>query len=301
MAKKGILYTIGSAVVFGFIPLLTMLVYQGGGSAMTVVFFRSFFVACILFVILRLSHISFSLQPRDIRNIWLISWFGTGLTTILLNQAYRYIDTGTATNLHFLYPLFVALLCRFFFRERLSHQRYLALGVAAMAIFIFLLEGGGGEPIGYGMAILSGLTYAFYMVWMEKSGLARMEAMKLSFYTAVFVSIEAGGVHVVSHSIVFDLPWPIYVLLVVIACASSFLAVIWMQKGIYYLGSTTASVFCLFEPITSLLCGFFFLGEPLSLYKVIGCLFILLSLLLFAWRPAASQAGNENKDKGETA
>src|SRR5699024_7893777 len=118
--KKGIAYTVGSALLFGFIPLITAVVYQQGIGAMTVAFFRSFIVMCVLFVLLRIRKVSLRLDSYQIKQILKISCFGTGATIILLNYSYLFIDTGTATSLHFLYPIFVALLCRWMYQERLN-------------------------------------------------------------------------------------------------------------------------------------------------------------------------------------
>ena len=59
MSKKGDIYTIGSAVLFGFIPLITSIVYKQRISAMTVAFFRSFIVMCVLFILLKIKGLYF--------------------------------------------------------------------------------------------------------------------------------------------------------------------------------------------------------------------------------------------------
>ena len=51
-------------------------------------------------------------------------------------------------------------------------------------------------------------------------------------------------------------------------------------KGIEALGSSTASIFCLFEPIGSVICGALFLHENLTLAKILGCLIIILAVVL---------------------
>ena len=50
-----------------------------------------------------------------------------------------------------------------------------------------------------------------------------------------------------------------------------------LQIGIRLIGSTKASILCLAEPITSVVCGVVLLNEQLSIMKLIGCAFILLS------------------------
>ena len=283
MSKKGIAYTVGSALLFGFIPLITAVVYQQGIGAMTVAFFRSFIVMCVLFVLLRIRKVSLRLDSYQIKQILKISCFGTGATIILLNYSYLFIDTGTATSLHFLYPIFVALLCRWMYQERLNRQKLIALGWAFIAIVCFILDHFEASILGYTFAILSGLTYAYYMVKVEKTGLVHIDAMKLSFYLSMVVSILCFILQFFIEPIQYIVSIKIYVLLIIIALSSSFLAVIFLQKGIQYLGSTNASIFCLFEPIVSLLCGVLFLNEELSIFKTLGCLCIICSLLIFIY------------------
>ena len=52
------------------------------------------------------------------------------------------------------------------------------------------------------------------------------------------------------------------------------------DEGIEALGSSTASIFCLFEPIGSVICGALFLHENLTLAKILGCLIIILAVVL---------------------
>ena len=54
-------------------------------------------------------------------------------------------------------------------------------------------------------------------------------------------------------------------------------AVALLQIGIRLIGSTKTSILCLAEPITSVVCGVVLLNEQLSIMKLIGCAFILLS------------------------
>lgn len=304
MKQKGIYYTIASALLFGITPLLTTLVYGFGANSLTVVFYRSLIVVFILGVLCFHRHISFLITRRQLMNIAFVSFFGSGLTTILLFASYEHIDTGTATSLHFLYPVFVALLCRVVYHERLGKQKVFALTLALFGMLLFLMGNAAGSMLGYAMAIASSITYAFYMVYLEKSGLAHMEPFLLSFYIGICITMETVVVHLIQPQLVFQLPPIAYVYLILVSICSSFLGVVWLQKGILYLGSSTASLFCLFEPLTSLVVGILCLQESLSIYKIIGSLFILIALACMSKPnkhreeiPSTPEESKEGKDK----
>ena len=282
MYTKGILYTVLSAVLFGITPLITTAVYGYGANSMTVVFYRSLFVIPMLAVIMKARGISFTISVRDLRNTGIIAVFGSGLTTILLFSSYTYIDVGCATTLHFLYPVFVSLLCFAVYHERLGRRKLLALGMAFVGALCFFDLTNTGSNTGLIMAASSALTYAFYMVQLEKTRLSHQNAYKISFYLAIFILLETLVYHLLFSSIQFILPWNAYLLILLLSLVSSFLAVVLLQKGIQKLGSSTASLFCLFEPITSVICGVFFLQEALTPAKAAGCLIILTALIIMS-------------------
>lgn len=278
--KKGYIYTALSAIIFGLMPLLTKIIIARGATSLTIPFFRVFYVTIVLFFVLKIKKIDLYLEKRDLISAILTSIFGSGLTIIILNESYNYVDTGIATSLHFLYPLFVAILCCFFYGEKIKKKQIISLSFALVGIICFMSKGN-GSLFGYFLAIASGLTYAFYLVKMDKSGLVKMNALKLSFYLALFTTIEIFTMNLFMQEVVFKMDVLSYTLLLVLALSSSFLATVLLQKGVLLLGSTRASFICLLEPVTSMIVGILWLNEALTFNKGLGGLAIIISLIIF--------------------
>lgn len=277
--KKGYIYTALSAIIFGLMPLLTKIIIARGATSLTIAFFRVFYVTVVLFFVLKIKKIDLRLEKRDFLSAILTSIFGSGLTIIILNESYNYVDTGIATSLHFLYPLFVALCC-FFYGEKIKKKQIIPLSFALVGIICFMSKGN-GSLFGYFLAIASGLTYAFYLVKMDKTGLVKMNALKLSFYLALFTTIEIFTMNLFMQDVVFKMDAIAYGLLLVLALSSSFLATVLLQKGVLLLGSTRASFICLLEPVTSMIMGILWLNEALTFNKGLGGLAIIISLIIF--------------------
>lgn len=278
--KKGYIYTALSAIIFGLMPLLTKIIIARGATSLTIAFFRVFYVTIVLFFVLKIKKIDLYLEKRDLLSVVLTSIFGSGLTIIILNESYNYVDTGIATSLHFLYPLFVAILCCFFYGEKIKKKQIISLSFALVGIICFMSKGN-GSLFGYFLAIASGLTYAFYLVKMDKTGLVKMNALKLSFYLALFTTIEIFTMNLFMQDVVFKMDILSYGLLLVLALSSSFLATVLLQKGVLLLGSTRASFICLLEPVTSMIVGILWLNEALMFNKGLGGLAIIISLIIF--------------------
>lgn len=172
---KGIFYTILSAVSFGIMPLLCSQAYDLGANAETLVFLRNVFAIMILFVLMKLKHISFAISRKDFKNTALVGIFGITLTALLLYNAYSYISLGTATTLHFLYPAFVALINYVFYKEHLAKSTVLVLLAATLGIFFFFEPGNGNSsnryPFSYAFQYLLRVLY-------DGCGAARLKSVK---------------------------------------------------------------------------------------------------------------------------
>lgn len=276
MKNKGIFYAIFSSVLFGITPALASYTYKLGSNAQTLTFYRDLMVIPVLAAIMLVCKISFKITPKQLLWIVLVGLFGKGMTTLSLYASYDYVGIGVATTLHFLYPVFVALICFAFFKEKLDLKKIIALAVASVGVLLFFEQGAGNSmAMGVILAVFSAITYAIYMIGIDKTGLTSLHPMALSFYLAIVVSSGMLAYNIPTQQIVFGLSAPAFLYTFIIAICTSILAVSMLQLGIKYLSATTAAIFSLFEPVTGCIAGALFLGENLTVAKLIGCAVIL--------------------------
>ncbi|MPQ43894.1 DMT family transporter [Clostridium tarantellae] len=295
--SKGILLTILSAIIFGFAFTLSPITYGDGGSnAVTLTFLRSFICIPILFIVLKIKKIPIKITKKELFNFFILGFIGAAVTTVTLNTSFAYIDVGIASTLHFVYPIFVTLGCVIFFKERLGKKKLIALIIATLGICCFF--GTSGEttsanlPLGISLAIFSGATYAFYIIFMDKSGLKDLNPFKASFYIAIVVSAIVGIYGIFTKELtIFNLTAKSWGLTILIAILCSFVAVSLLQVGIKHIGASTASILSTFEPITGVICGTLILGENFNLLKLIACALIFLGVGILV------SANNKNEDE----
>ncbi len=128
---------------------------------------------------------------------------------------------------------------------------------------------------GFSLALASALTFAYYMVTVEKSGLNRLHPFVITFYFAILVSASLW-----IYNGVFDLftmpgEWMTYGKMLLFSLLTSVAAMGLLQLGIRSLGAGDAAILCMFEPLTSFVSGPLFLHEEVSLLKVLGSVLIL--------------------------
>src|SRR5699024_673501 len=86
--------------------------------------------------------------------------------------------------------VFVILGCALVFCEKIEPIKYLCVFLCTIGVILFYRPGQQSSTIGIILALTSGITYACYIVYLEKSGLNMMHPFKLAFYLSVISSVE---------------------------------------------------------------------------------------------------------------
>lgn len=270
---RGMVFTIISALLFGVTPILASMTYDMGSNANTLTFYRNLMVVPVLLVIMLIKKTPLRVPWKELLFLLAVSVLFSVSTTYMLYESYNYVGVGTAQTIHFLYPVVTALLCRFLFRERLGRWKLAAL-IAASAGMLFFLDGG-GSMIGIILAVASAVTYGCYLTSMDKSSLRSMNPNKVACYMGLFNACAMLLMDIPMQKINFFLPPLAMLYTFIVAIGTSFLAVALLQLGIRDLGASTAAVFCMFEPVSSVLSGWLFLHEAMTWQKALGCVIIL--------------------------
>ena len=154
----------------------------------------------------------------------------------------------------------------------------------ALAFFgISLLYKGDGETlslVGTVLVLISSLTYALYIIGVNRSVLRDMPTSKLTFYALVFgasvffVRLKFGASLSPIHE---PLLWlnPI-----ALALFPTVISLVTMAKAVHYVGSTPTAILGALEPITALFFGVMIFGEPLTPRIVLGIILVLSAVTL---------------------
>ena len=158
-----------------------------------------------------------------------------------------------------------------------------ALACAAGGVACFAGGSGGGFIAmlpGLILALASAVTYSGYLTGMDHTALRDMNATKVSCYMGLSNAAAVLLINIPARQIHFALPPKALLYTFIISICTSFVAFALLQLGIRELGAATASIFCLLEPLTSVISGCAFLGEAFSVRKLLGCLLVLGAVVL---------------------
>lgn len=279
---KGLLATMISAVFFGFIPLFVKTICAGGGNSVSAAFYRFFLSVPILYIYLKAQGISMRVTRTEFAKIALITIFGYGGTAVLLFSSYNFIPSGMSTTIHFMYPVFTILGCMIFFKEKVSPLKLLCVALCFGGILLFYNGESGGSVLGMALSFLSGVTYAFYTIYLEKSGLQKMENLKLIFYMNTVAAAMILVMALLTAQFTMRLTPLAWGTAAFFATATSLIGVLGYQIGVKCIGPQNAAILSTFEPITSVIVGVLVYREAFSARTLLGCLCVLSAVVIVA-------------------
>ena len=284
---KGFLYGFVTAATFGLIPLFTLPLMEKAMTFPSILFYRFAIAALMLGILQFVTRQPFGVSRRELYVLFGLSFYYDG-SAVFLFWSYEYLASGIATALNFLYPVFVAVLMIWLFKEKKSFWTGCAVLLALAGTAVLSLRGGTGgkfSPFGLVTVTLSALSYALYMIGVKQAGLERLGTVKLTFYVFSFSAAElllyawAGG----NFQRVPDLQSDVY--LTLLALVPTVISNLTLVQAIRLIGSTRTAVLGAAEPLTAVTVGVLVLGEPFTRAVALGVGLIVLAVLTVVLAP----------------
>lgn len=272
-----------TGITYGLNPLFGVPLMRDGASVNTILFFRYAFAILFLGFFLLLSRQSFKISLKQAGILLVLGLLYTG-SSLFLFEAYRYIASGLATTLVFLYPVLVALIM-VFLRVVPSWPVWLSI-IATFAGVIIMTQNGASQtidPKGVFLSLSSAFVYALFIVIINRSQTIKsISNSLLTFYAlsvgavVFFIKTLTAGTPLTA-GIEGGIDWFYLVCLALLPTVVSTASLAIATRNI---GATKASVLGVFEPITAILVGTLAFGEALTPNILIG-IFIAMAAVTF--------------------
>lgn len=183
---KGYIVGAIAAATYGLNPLFALPLYADGMGADAVLFYRYLAAVPIMGAMAAFRGRNLALHRRELLPMLFVGILMAS-SSLLLFESYNFMDAGIASTLLFVYPLMVAVIMAVFFRERLAPVTVLCI-VMALGGIAMLFKGSDGATLSIAGTVLvmaSSLTYAGYIVAVNRPGLREVPTVKLIFYLLV--------------------------------------------------------------------------------------------------------------------
>lgn len=280
---KGYVLASVAAATYGMNPLFTLPLYKIGMDADSVLFFRYLLAIPILGVMIKARGRSFKLNKTEILPLAILGLL-LGTSSLTLYQSYNYMDAGIASTLLFVYPIMVALIMALGFKEKLTMQMGVCIIMALGGIGL-LYKGGTDSTLsltGTVLVLTSALSYAIYIVGVNRPVLKNVATLKLTFYVLLF----GLSLFFVRSNFGRDLyiirgdQWFLWGNLLALAILPTAVSFICTTRAIGYIGSTPTAILGALEPVTAVVFGVVVFGEMLTPRIILGMLLIIAAVTL---------------------
>ena len=270
-----------TGITYGLNPLFAKPLMNNGASTEAILFFRYGIAVVLLGAFLLLKKESFRINLRQAGVLLGLGLLYTASSAFLF-EAYKYIASGLATTLVFLFPVMVAIIMVFL---KVVPSWPVWLSIAATFAGVMIMTGGTGteaiDPTGIWFSIASAFVYALFIVIINRSkAISSIPNSLLTFYAlsvgTVFFLTRCGlsGAELLT-GLDGGMAWAnllgLAILPTIVSTASLAIAT---RK----IGATKASVLGVFEPITAILVGTLVFGEELTPNIIAGILISIVAV-----------------------
>ena len=282
-----------AGISYGLNPLFGKPLLEGGVPVLSMLFFRYSISAFLVAIWMMLRKETFKVTWREFRLLVVLGIFFAA-SSVFLFESYKFIPTGLATTLVYLYPIFVAVIM-LFLKVYPTWQVWLSIVATVGGVAILSLPRNGVTLhwAGMLMSALSALCYSFFLIIVNRS----QRIKHISEHALTFYALVVGGTIFLGYQIIdgtpiiqgIDRPSEIINILG-LAIFPTMISMLTLSMSTRLIGPTKTAVLGVFEPITGILVGTMVFSEPVTTNIIIGITICIAAVLFMVI--------NEKRQKG---
>ena len=294
--RKGALLIILAGTCWGVISIFINYLSAAGLGEMQISFLRQLFAVLVFTLIIFIRDRSkFRIPVKDLGLLMIVGF----INGVLFNFLYFYtiINSRASIAVVLLYtsPVFVIILARIFFKEKITGLKFIALVLTVIGcVFVtgVLGEGYMPPPAAILTGVLTGLAYALNNI-LTSAAVKRNDPITVTFYTLFFsfmFLIPFSGWNSLT-SLCRSNPM-ILVVAFVMCLVTAVFAQYFFSLGLGLIESGKAAIYGATEPIVGSLVGILLFHEESNLMKIAGIIMVIAAILLIGKSDAEQEGDN---------
>ena len=279
----GIALAVITAVMWGIMGIFVRDLSQYQFTSLEISFFRCALAGAAYFLFLLFTNPG--VLKIDLKGIVICLVYGAvaySISFVSYSVAVSRIPVGVATVLMFMSPIWVAILGRFLFREKLQKSKVVTIFIClAGAVLVADLTGSGDlklDGIGILAGIINGVGVALQILLPKyfAKDYERDTLLVYGFLGAALILMSGMDFHAVSahmgNTPIGELLWNLFGIGILCTMVANVACV----KSTQYVEATTTSILSALEVVVGTLVGFVVFHEHLTLLQMAGAVIIVL-------------------------
>ena len=284
----GLLLAAFGAIAFSGKAIIVKLAYRHGVDAVTLIMFRMLFALPIFAAMAWwASRGQAALTRQDWLGVLGLGFTGYYLASFLDFAGLAYISASLERLILYLNPTIVMLLGLVLYQRRTTTRQMLGMAISYSGVVlvfgheISLL--GADAAWGALLVFLSAVSYAIYLVYSGEL-VKRLGSMRLVGLASTFACVCCIVQFVVLRplEVVFTVAPEVIWLSVLNATLCTVVPVMMVMMAIERIGSSLAAQTGMVGPMSTILMGALFLGEPFTAWVAAGTLLVITGIFVFS-------------------
>ncbi len=281
--KKGYMYSVISAILFGTAGIFVKLALKTGLDSISLLTVQYILAVFIMFVVALIKEKQkLQVDKKQLFNLAVLGIIGNTFMTIFYYKAFEYLPVAMVTMLLFTYPIMVFIYSIIFGKQRIDRKKVLMIFLAFLGCMLSLniLSGSFKYSMkGLIFGLLSAVFYAFMNLYTEKK-LSGVDSLSINAYSTLFSLIS-----------LLIYKWPVFLFkgnvkiesvfyIVILALVCEIVPLTLLYAAIKYIGSIKVSIISNLEIPTAMLVSILVLKEQVHLSQIIGAILIVYTVYL---------------------
>lgn len=281
--KKGYIYSIASAILFGTAGLFVKMAQSTGLDSISLLTVQYMFAVTMMFAGALIKNPSLmKVNKSQLFHLAVLGVIGNTFMTVFYYMSFEYLPVAMVTMLLYTYPVMVMIYTWIFEQHNINSKKVIAIIIAFLGCLLALDIIGGNfiySLAGILFGLLSALFYSFMNIYSEKK-LMNVGSFAINAYSTLFSLITlcifkfptiiiTGGIS--NNSIIY---------IVILAIFCEIMPLTLLYAAIKNIGSLKVSLIGNLEIPTAIFSAYLFLNEKISMTQLAGAIMIIYSVYL---------------------
>ncbi len=281
--KKGYIYSIISAILFGSAGLFVKLAYISGIDSISLLTLQYMIAVPLMFMLMYIfNKESFKITKTQLVRLAVLGIFGNTFMTVFYYMSFNYLPIEMVAILLYTYPIMVFIYSTIFKRDSLGYKKIFAVFLAFFGCVLTLDILSGQfkySVIGVIFALLAAMFYAFMNIYSEER-LQGLMPLAINAYSTLFSLICL----VIFKFPIFIFKGDVNLSLLgyttILALFCEIIPLTLLYAAIKHIGALKVSIIGNLEIPTAMLVSFFILREQIGSLQVMGTILVVYAIYM---------------------
>lgn len=272
-----------AGTLFGAAGVFVRPLTAGGLDNITIVFMRTFFAVIMLFIYILITDRT--LLKIKLKDFWVIACaglVGTMMTAIAINISTVELTLSLAAILSALFPVFVLIMSRIVFGEKITKKKIICMIAAFAGAFLATDIIGSDIKISF-LGIVGGIAsavfYGSYSIFSKIASERGYRSFTIIFYGMLCILVVTAPFNDYGKVIEYVQADPVFNFAVLFG-HSLFIAVlsyVFLNMALQHIDAGKCSILASCEPVAAMVCGIIFFNEVPTVLGILGLVITMVA------------------------